>query len=266
MKNYYERLGVARSASPEEIKHAFRREIARYHPDKLEHLGAEFRDLAAVRAGELTEAYHVLQNESLRAMYDEQFHGDETTLAPDAPSAGTAPSTAEQDGRSPGPPPPEPTGDFAFGAERARRDDVVRRAMFARFRSAVEGGLVNVESLPGRGFDAAYASRPKRGLFRKLAVPMCVCGRFVARVDAAVVEESWSMAMKLGSYEQICVFLVGSEVASPRELAHAISERRRKTPRLNIVIVPVDARDWEALVPAGAPAEVKRILEKLRHI
>ena len=207
MKNYYERLGVARSASPEEIKHAFRREIARYHPDKLEHLGAEFRDLAAVRAGELTEAYHVLQNESLRATYDEQFHGDETTLAPDAPSAGTAPSTAEQDGRSPGPPPPEPTGDFAFGAERARRDDVVRRAMFARFRSAVEGGLVNVESLPGRGFDAAYASRPKRGLFRKLALPMCVCGRFVARVDAAVVEEeSWSMAMKLGSYEQICVF------------------------------------------------------------
>ena len=33
-----------------------RREIARYHPDKVQHLGPEFQEIAATRAAELTEA------------------------------------------------------------------------------------------------------------------------------------------------------------------------------------------------------------------
>ena len=46
-KTHYELLGVAADAPAEEIKHAFRREIAKYHPDKVQHLGQEFQDIAA---------------------------------------------------------------------------------------------------------------------------------------------------------------------------------------------------------------------------
>ena len=41
-KDYYKILGVPKTATQAEIKKAFRREIARYHPDKVQHLGPEF--------------------------------------------------------------------------------------------------------------------------------------------------------------------------------------------------------------------------------
>ena len=38
-KTYYELIEVAPTASPEEVKRAFRLQIAKYHPDKVHHLG-----------------------------------------------------------------------------------------------------------------------------------------------------------------------------------------------------------------------------------
>ena len=73
MKTYYEILGVDRAAPTDEIKRAFRREIARYHPDKVQHLGPEFQEIAATRAAELTEAYRILMDEAGRRRYDEQL-------------------------------------------------------------------------------------------------------------------------------------------------------------------------------------------------
>ena len=54
MKTHYELLGLEPAADADTIKKAFRREIARYHPDKVIHLGAEFQEMAATRAAELT--------------------------------------------------------------------------------------------------------------------------------------------------------------------------------------------------------------------
>ena len=62
MKSHYELLGVAASASADEIKLAFRHEIAKYHPDKVHHLGREFQEIAAVRSAELTQAYKTLMD------------------------------------------------------------------------------------------------------------------------------------------------------------------------------------------------------------
>ena len=70
MQTFYELLSVAPSATAEEIKRAFRNEIARYHPDKVQHLGKEFQEMAATRAASLTEAYRTLMNAELRAEYD----------------------------------------------------------------------------------------------------------------------------------------------------------------------------------------------------
>ena len=56
----YRVLGIDRSASIEEIKHAYRELAAKYHPDKLEHLGEEFRVLAEARFKEIQQAYQEL--------------------------------------------------------------------------------------------------------------------------------------------------------------------------------------------------------------
>ncbi len=60
-KNAYSVLGVGRDASPEEIKRAFRRLANKYHPDKVSHMGDEFRELAERRFKEIQEAYQKLK-------------------------------------------------------------------------------------------------------------------------------------------------------------------------------------------------------------
>ena len=56
----YRILGIDRNASAEEIKHAYRELASRYHPDKLEHLGDEFKVLAEIRFKEIQKAYEEL--------------------------------------------------------------------------------------------------------------------------------------------------------------------------------------------------------------
>lgn len=50
-------LQVAPTASVEEIKDAYRRLISQYHPDKVENLGPEIKEVAARKAQEITVAY-----------------------------------------------------------------------------------------------------------------------------------------------------------------------------------------------------------------
>ena len=57
-------LGVKRGASAPDIHSAYRRRMAEYHPDKVQSLGPELRELAARRAVEINEAYRVLRGRS----------------------------------------------------------------------------------------------------------------------------------------------------------------------------------------------------------
>ena len=57
----YRILEVDRNASPEDIKKAYRRLVNRYHPDKVAHLGDEFRELAENRFKEIQRAYNDLK-------------------------------------------------------------------------------------------------------------------------------------------------------------------------------------------------------------
>lgn len=59
-KDPYTVLQVERDASPEEIKQAYRELARKYHPDKIQHLGEEFRKLAEKRFKEIEEAYRKL--------------------------------------------------------------------------------------------------------------------------------------------------------------------------------------------------------------
>ena len=56
----YTVLEIDRGASKEEIKSAYRRLAAQYHPDKVQHLGKEFQELAERRFKEIQQAYDKL--------------------------------------------------------------------------------------------------------------------------------------------------------------------------------------------------------------
>ncbi|HUO50755.1 MAG TPA: molecular chaperone DnaJ [Candidatus Paceibacterota bacterium] len=62
MKDYYEILGVSKTASEEDIKKAFRKLAQKYHPDKKDGDEARFK--------EVSEAYAVLSDKKKRAEYD----------------------------------------------------------------------------------------------------------------------------------------------------------------------------------------------------
>jgi DnaJ-domain-containing protein 1 len=56
----YKVLGIERGASQDEIKQAYRHLANKYHPDKVAHLGDEFRELAEIRFKEIQQAYQEL--------------------------------------------------------------------------------------------------------------------------------------------------------------------------------------------------------------
>ena len=57
----YEILGVSKKASQDQIRNAYKSLAAKYHPDKVSHLGEEFRELAEQRFKEIQEAYQKLK-------------------------------------------------------------------------------------------------------------------------------------------------------------------------------------------------------------
>jgi molecular chaperone DnaJ len=67
-RDYYEVLGVARSASDAEVKKAFRRLARELHPDVSDHPDAE------ERFREAAEAYEVLSRRETRDLYDRYGH------------------------------------------------------------------------------------------------------------------------------------------------------------------------------------------------
>ncbi|NCQ17203.1 MAG: hypothetical protein COW85_05920 [Ignavibacteria bacterium CG22_combo_CG10-13_8_21_14_all_37_15] len=58
--DYYDVLGVKKSATKEEIKKAYYEKMKQYHPDKFAHLSKEFQELANKKAQQINEAYNHL--------------------------------------------------------------------------------------------------------------------------------------------------------------------------------------------------------------
>ncbi len=94
-QNYYEILGVKRTASADEIQRAYRKLARKWHPDVNTEPGAEDRFKA------ISEANEVLSDPEMRKKYD--AFGEDFRKVPD----GTDPSMWNRAGRM--------AGDFGFG-------------------------------------------------------------------------------------------------------------------------------------------------------
>jgi len=129
--DYYEILGVTRSASPEEIKVAYRRLARRYHPDTSRDPGAEDR------FKEITLAYQVLRDMDKRVRYDleameRELKATERELSAET-DAGSAHPTAHLGDTLP---PVQAEDSLPPRWERAVRDDPPpdrRAGLFQRF-------------------------------------------------------------------------------------------------------------------------------------
>jgi curved DNA-binding protein CbpA len=268
LKNYYDLLEIPPDSPAEEVKRSFRAQIARYHPDKVQHLGKEFQSMAADRAAELTEAYRILSDPGRRAEYDRALA--EAGDAP--PPAAAAPATAQHqraaEPQAPSPPmstfeadPPLRSGQFK--EERATRDEFVRKATVSRLRSALEAVGGGYEETPLRGFDLALT--PKKPLFGKSKNPKLLA-RFVSQLDREAVADAWAQALKVGDSkdDEVCVLLLGTVVSPAGELAAEITNQRRRSRGARLTIIPVDARVWHAHIPLDAPAIAKTLLARLK--
>ena len=84
-RDYYEVLGVAKTASAEEIKKAYRKNAMKYHPDRNPGDAS-----AEAKFKEVGEAYEVLSDADKRARYDQYGFAGVSS----APFSAAAPAAA----------------------------------------------------------------------------------------------------------------------------------------------------------------------------
>ena len=77
-RDYYDILGIPRSASADDIKKAFRRRAREYHPDL--HAGAKKSEMEK-KFKELNEAHEILSDPDKRKKYDQYGHNWENAEA-----------------------------------------------------------------------------------------------------------------------------------------------------------------------------------------
>ena len=149
-KDYYQTLGVARTATAHEIKKPFRKLAAKFHPDVNKEAGAE------ARFKEINEAYEVLRDPEKRKLYDQLGPnwkaGQEFTPPPGWESFGQGRRRAPQPGGFDGHVEFEDFGDFSD------------------FFSSLFGGMGGMGG-GGRGFGGRTA-RARRGEDQEVELPL----------------------------------------------------------------------------------------------
>ena len=276
MKTHYELLGVPPDADADVIKKAFRHEIARYHPDKVVHLGAEFQEMAATRAAELTVAYKTLTDAALRQEYDAslaaglppphlpQTPRPESRQEPQDAAAATEPGTPIPEYKTP----PPAGGRGRFAAERADRDVILKRAIAGRVLAIVESVYGKLDMPAVRGFDVAMVPIAKP---RFLGVmPPRVLIKVLESVDTAAMTDAYNLASRARVHSgksPVVVLLFARTIAPQQEISrgHETLARQRKLPDgpEEIAVVVIDTADWSCRLPPNCSAAIHKLANQI---
>ncbi len=263
MKTYYELLEVPPDAPTARIRQAFRQMIARCHPDKVQHLGAEFQELAQVKSAELTTAYKTLIDPARRAEYDQTLWGEGGPVSRPVDRPSPAPSSSPFFG---GPDADSERSDASFQAVRSGRDALLRRAALAHVDRLFGQAFTASERVAAPGFDLSCLCRPR--LFERSRSRPWLLAKFVSRLDGRTVREVWAHAVRANAAQKanVSVFVLAGEVAPQTELAEAIASNRQLADSgRRITIIPIDVRDWRAFVPGDADPAVRSLAARLRE-
>jgi hypothetical protein len=248
-KNYYDLLALDPLCSTEEIKHAFRQQIALSHPDKVSHLAREIQDLALMRTAELTEAYRILSNGQMRFAYDRQL---EETAKAGVPAIANYKADKHE----------EPTGGIGRG-------DFINKSVLARLKSAIQEILPGMPEVPIGGFEASFANRRKWNILSNEKGCTQVLVRALPLVDSQAVEDGWGKALKAvrDIDGDIYLFLAGVKLDGADKLSAAILDMQRRSRLQNgtrILVVPLNVHSFSALIPNGAPEPLRAIIHALK--
>ena len=142
-RDYYEVLGVGRSATEEEIKRAYRKLARQHHPDR--NPGDK---QAETRFKEIQDAYDVLSDKEKRGQFDRFGFQDPRAFGGFQP----------QGGGGAGP------GGFSFGAEGIDLNDLLRQ--FGGM-----GGMGGESAADAGGFAEAFTRKGRGGRSRRAAPP-----------------------------------------------------------------------------------------------
>lgn len=73
-RDFYEVLGITKSASEAEIKKAYRKQAMQYHPDKFANASESEKLESEAKFKEINEAYQVLSDATKKSQYDQYGH------------------------------------------------------------------------------------------------------------------------------------------------------------------------------------------------
>jgi len=143
--DYYKLLGVSTSASPENIRQAYKRESLRTHPDRLpKNASSADRQRATAAFQAVADAYYVLSDPTRRRDYDQRYtsSGDNRT----------SDFFTQQ---------PDPNGVFADVFEELLRPEVQRSVPWWTYLGALCGAGIGfiIANIPGLMIGAYAGNR-----------------------------------------------------------------------------------------------------------
>ena len=157
-RDYYEILGVPRTAEPDAIKKAYRKLAKKYHPDVNKDAGA------AERFAEVQEAFEVLHDAQKRKMYDQFGHAGVNPRAEDP--WGAAGGGGARPGGGGGRKTYTTPGGYSFNFENLGQgftlDDIFQQ-MFNQQAAGGAGGGGTGGAPGGAGFGGARGARRGAG-------------------------------------------------------------------------------------------------------
>jgi hypothetical protein len=244
-------LGIALPAPIDEVKRAYRRQISRYHPDKVHHLGEEFQVLAAEKSAQLTEVYRRLL----------EANGSDERL--DDVAAPTSPPCAEP-GVEDVPAPPPVNRMSSWQAVAVGCPSLILTAAIDRVSQAVRLALPRVDEFTVRGFSGAWKTRADwRGLLKRRPIEAVLLRAPADDVGVAGQRGPRVRHMVPGVDGAIVIFdlVVGPLAIEPQSPSNARPPSRGER---DVYAVTLDAMTWKARLPPEAPAIAHLILARVR--
>jgi len=244
-------LGIALPASIEEVKRAYRRQISRYHPDKVHHLGEEFQVLAAEKSAQLTEVYRRLL----------ESHGsDECADVGPTPAASPCGESRVEE-----PTAPSPVNRMSsWQAVDVGCPSLILTAAVDRVTQAVTSTLPRVDELTVPGFAHAWRTRTDWRGFLKRRPAECVLLRMPDEGQTKGRRTARIRQLLPGVDGAIVIFdlVVGAVATDPQ--APASPRQSSACGERDVFNIVLDAMTWKARMPPEAPEVAHTILARVR--